>query len=240
MNERILGLAKLRLTPSHFFRLPSRRITLRIYLRNWDITPAIISLEPRKRQPYQEKRWRLWFAQIQKTFPMAIFQPNSAISLPSSLVTRLSLREIKRLIMLPSVHSILVEKISGYPQARKPKLLSSWYCVRATVAIQIEGQTRGMQSVEDRFVIVRALSFKDAERRLQAEWRKYATPYLNSDSLLVRWRLEKVVDVYEIADDKIDPRGTEVFSELKSRRMKPSYAWHPRNRRRGPEKPSRP
>ncbi len=232
MTSSFLGLKKFNLTPSAFFRLKNRRVTIRVYLKNRDINAKIVSLEPKKRRPYQVKRWQRWSAQLQKTFPLSNFTPDSTGDLPSSLATTLSIPDIKRLVELPCVHSILIERISGYPRRKELQHSLSWYCVRALVAIQIEGQTRGNQSVEDRFVIVRAFSFKDAERRLQREWCDYATPYLNSDSRLVRWQLDKVVDVYEIYGDEIDPNGTEIYSQLISRRMKPAYQWQPRRQGR--------
>jgi uncharacterized protein DUF4288 len=223
-----LGLENFNLIPSAFFRLRNRTATIRVYLKNRDINAQIVSLEPNKRRLYQAIRWKRWSAQLQKTFPAATFTPDSPSGPPSSLATTLSIREIKRLVDLPCVHSILVKHISGYTRRRKLQHPLSWFCLRALVAIQIEGQTHGNQSIEDRFVIVRALSAKDAKRCLQSEWLDYATPYLNSDSRLVRWNLEKVVDVYEMIGDEINPKGTEVYSRLRSRRMKPAYQWQPR------------
>jgi hypothetical protein len=45
---------------------------------------------------------------------------------------------------------------------------------------------------------------------------------------MVRWEYERILDVYGILDEKIDPRGVEVFSELARRRMKPEFAWKPK------------
>jgi hypothetical protein len=87
------------------------------------------------------------------------------------------------------------------------------------VAVTIEGQVRGLQTVEDRFVLVRASSFEDAEARLASEWRAYATPYLNSDGNIVRWLLDEIIDVYDVPDDEIRPQGTEVYSKLSARRL---------------------
>jgi hypothetical protein len=100
------------------------------------------------------------------------------------------------------------------------------------VALQVEGQTSGLQEVEDRFVLVKARSFKDAEERLRPEWERYAQPYINLEGELVRWQLEEVVDVYDVMEDTIDSEGTEVYSSFSFRRMKPEYEWHPSSRRR--------
>jgi hypothetical protein len=85
-----------------------------------------------------------------------------------------------------------------------------------------------LQTIEDRFVLVRARSFQDAERRLQQEWREYASPYLNEDGGLVRWQCEKIVDVYSISEMDLEAKGIEVYSKLGTRRMKPRDSWNPR------------
>src|SRR5205809_3297179 len=79
-----------------------------------------------------------------------------------------------------------------------------WFAVRARVAVQLEGQRRGLQPIEDRIVIVRAFDHEDACARLEKEWREYATPYLNSAGERVRWQLEEIVGSYEMID-KINP-----------------------------------
>lgn len=106
----------------------------------------------------------------------------------------------------------------------------NWYCVRARVAIRVEDQVSGMQTIEDRFLVVRAASCTDAEQRLLREWREYATPYLNSDGYMVSWCLEEVVDVYHTGEAELDPTGAEVYSRLAQRRMRPAFVWRPRRK----------
>ncbi len=73
--------------------------------------------------------------------------------------------------------------------------------------------------------MVKAISFEDAEKKLQPGFKQYGTPYLNPYGYMVRWTFERVLDVYEMGDEKIDPQGVEVFSSLAECRMKPEYAW---------------
>jgi hypothetical protein len=89
-----------------------------------------------------------------------------------------------------------------------------------------------MQMTEDRFVLVRASSPEDAKKRLKRQWREHAAPYLNSEGQMVSWSLGKVVDVYEICETEVDPAGTEVYSKLGERRMRPEYVWRPKLTRR--------
>ena len=121
-----------------------------------------------------------------------------------------------------------VLRVQGLRSRRRPKQDDEWYCVRARVAVQVEGEAKGLQTIEDRFVLVMAGSFRDAERRLQRHWREYATPYLNPEGQLVRWQCEEILDVYATGDTDVDTRGFEVYSKLGSRRMKPRHVWHAR------------
>lgn len=115
-------------------------------------------------------------------------------------------------------------------KGRRAKRLPSkpeWYCCRCKVAIQVEGQGKGNQGLEERFVLVVGTDFGKAERLLRKNWGDYSEPYLNSNGEAVRWHLEEVVDVYHVGSLELDPQGTEVFSSLRERRMKPEFEWHP-------------
>jgi hypothetical protein len=85
--------------------------------------------------------------------------------------------------------------------------------------------TKGMQRYEDRIVLVRAMDSDDAVAKLRKPFAAYAEPYLNPQGFMVRWALEKVLDVHSTYERRIDPAGTEVFSQLKWRRMRPEQAW---------------
>ena len=79
--------------------------------------------------------------------------------------------------------------------------------------------------------MVKAVSFEDAEKRLLPEFKEYGMPYLNPDGLMVRWALERILDVYEVGDEKISPQGIEVFSALAQRRIKPQYMQKPKGKK---------
>ncbi len=74
---------------------------------------------------------------------------------------------------------------------------------------------------------MRAQDEDHAQRKLEREWLKYATPYLNPDGYLVRWQLVNVREVYELFEASLDPRGTEVFSRLRKARLRPEHRWRP-------------
>ena len=77
----------------------------------------------------------------------------------------------------------------------------SYFCVKMTVAIQIEGRERGTQFFEERYVLHRACSEAEAIAKAEAAAPAYGEPYLNLDKILVRWKIESIDDVYEVVLD---------------------------------------
>lgn len=55
---------------------------------------------------------------------------------------------------------------------------------------------------------------------------------MNPDGCLVRWQLISIREVYALFDEALDPRGTEIYSKLRTVRMLPEYRWRPK---RGPD-----
>jgi hypothetical protein len=47
---------------------------------------------------------------------------------------------------------------------------------------------------------------------------------------MVSWSLENVIDVYDTNETEVDSAGTEVYSKLGHRRMRPEYVWRPKSR----------
>jgi len=119
-----------------------------------------------------------------------------------------------------------VDAIEGRA-ARSSKAEPGWFCVWGVVAVQIEGRVNGMVSLEDRLVLVKAADEEGAKRRLERMWTRYAEPYMNLHGGLVRWQLISISDVYPLCGETLDPRGTEVYSRLRTVRMRPEFRWRP-------------
>ncbi|RSK48364.1 DUF4288 domain-containing protein [Hymenobacter rigui] len=109
------------------------------------------------------------------------------------------------------------------------KKQQQFYGVQTTVAVQIEGETQGLQLCEQRWLLIKAASCEEACEKVRNASRAYAELYLNSDGKLVRWQLESVDDCYETGLMKLseldNPDGAEVFSILKRRRLTPDRTW---------------
>ncbi|EDM38098.1 hypothetical protein PBAL39_00747 [Pedobacter sp. BAL39] len=146
---------------------------------------------------------------------------------PLGAKVQVTLSTLKKIGDLAFVDYIYIHIIQGAKKKRQIK--SAFYCVKMTVVIEIEGVESGLQDVEDRMVIIKAKSEQDALQQLEKTKDEYSKPYLNCDQRLVRWRIESFDDVYETLitnfSDLSSPNGAEVFSKLRSRRLKKEMIW---------------
>lgn len=137
-------------------------------------------------------------------------------------ITYTKLQDIANFDFIGTIH---IESID-YATKIKSKPTLRFFCVKMTVAVEVEGHVKGMQTIEDRFVIIKAKSSDDAYNKLEKKKDDYAEPYLNSDGGLVRWKIESFDDCYETyiqtSDDFNKPEGVEVYSKLRGRRIKPA------------------
>ena len=225
MKTIVLGLDDYKITIDELKALNPKKITYRFFFKSIKIKP-LIPLQPHERSAAIAEYLRQSVISTKKRFNFDIFKPDGrkkpwAVDAVSDTKTILALTKSR------NIESVFIKKISGLRKFRKPGSKPSLYSVHAKVVIQVEGQTSGLQTVEDRIVTVMAKSFDDAEKKLTKEWKEYAEPYLNTRGELVRWQLEEVVDVYDVSEDEINPGGTEVYSSFSKRRMKPEYEWYP-------------
>jgi len=108
---------------------------------------------------------------------------------PAGIKARISLTALKKLAQLSFISSIDIETLEGAKQ-KTEKALNKFFCVKMTVAIQVEGVTSGIQDYEERYVLVKAKSFDDAYKKVAKEEKEYGEPYINTNARLVRWKIE--------------------------------------------------
>ncbi len=227
---RWLGLERFGLNDSSFRRLASRKVQAFVHLRTYDVTTDVRKLPPAKRLPYLSTRVDRWISKLRLSFPHLEFEVVGGISgrhrpLPGTLKVHCTSTELFD-IAGAGIRSIYVARIAGLRPHKEPTSKVEWFCVRALVVIRVEGASSGLQSVEDRFVLVRATSFENATKRLRKQWVEYSAPYLNSEGRIVSWQFDHAVDVYQLSESEINPAGTEVYSKL--RKMRPAAVWRPR------------
>lgn len=148
---------------------------------------------------------------------------------PGGVKARLTLSSILILAKQSFIDNIFIYQIEGAKE--KPnKPMCNFFCVKMTVSIQVEGITKGRQSCEDRYVLVKASSVESAYKKVKKQEKQYGEPYLNSDARLVRWKIESYDDCFATDITSIDdfnkPEGVEIFSKLRSRKITNSSSWN--------------
>lgn len=195
------------------------RVRIRIRLA-WPRASRLRALAPAERLASVSRTLDRNFARLADLLgPTAAVQRIDRSGLDANVAARL----VSTLIRMSAVASVEVLAIPGVkrrPEQRVTKLAPTWFSVRGEVVIDIEGRTRGMQSVEDRIVLLRARDEAAARRRFEALCDDGSAPYLNDRGQFVTWRLERIVDVYQLLDQRISPDGTEVYSKFRSRRLR--------------------
>jgi hypothetical protein len=229
-HPHIIGLDAFGLTRAALLRLGPRPVHLSIQLTGETLS-KLRHLRPKQRDATLRETLAQQLNQLRRDFPAVEFvsrgkdKPSWTIDavVPANQVTALASRRY--------VNDLMINTIEGRRRrVRRSGLV--WFCVWGIVAIQIEGQVEGSLDLEDRLVLVKANDIDDAQRRLQRMWARSAKPYMNPDGYLVRWQLISIRDVYALFDQAIDPRGTEVYSKLRTVRMRPEYRWRPEKRSR--------
>jgi len=200
----------------------------------WYKPGKLLTYPPARRSRMLDEWYRARYSKVAKSWPSPIIRRLGPFRRPVGVVSQIKAKDFEKVLRTRELEFIEIEKIQGIRKQRKRKQQREleWYAVQARYAIQVEGHKSGMQGYEDRILLVKASGFADAEKRLKKE--AYGAEYLNTRGEFVRWHFEKVLDIYNLFEDEINPKGTEVFSQIKYRRMKPEYEWHPSkdNRRR--------
>ena len=221
----VRGLNDYRLTAAGLERLGTRAVTLSVQLRGVPLA-RLIPLSPRKRDAKLRVALKQQLATLTRHCPEAGFKSRDPRKGSWTLDGTLPASKVQRLAKRPEVSELWITAIEGRSRfARPPR--KGLFCVWGVVAVQVEGQRSGMMTVEDRLVLVQAFNAEDAVDRLGPAWKQYARPYLNTEGYLVRWQLVEIKDVFELFDDSVSPAGTEVYSRLRTVKVKPEYQWRP-------------
>jgi len=185
-----------------------------------------------KRSPLTDRKLKPFLWKGTNRYP-AIVGWGVRVSLPA--------KDLKELVGLKEVESLTIERISGMRRRRRSSRREpSWYAVKGRFAWAVEGQTKGLQRFEDRTIVLKARSEKEAKKLARREFRDYAHDTLLDTGFFHRLMFEKLLDIYEMLDAELSPKGTEVFSTLRKRRMKPEFVWDPKREgsRKGQRRPA--
>jgi len=230
-ESKIYNLEDFGLDLDSLLALGKRKVKLRAHIRYPKVS-SIFPLPPDERKRKTDQSLREKFQSVKKRWPAKEFEIIGTKIRPSGIEGEVEAQAIAEILTVREFDHIWIESVQGRKRSTVPDNTLYWFGVKAIFAIQVEGKKTGLQTYEERIVILKAKTFEDAERRVLKEFKAYGNPYLNGDGEMVRWQFEKILDTYAIQEEELDPKGTEVFSVLKGRRMKPEYEWHPRSERK--------
>lgn len=204
-----------------------RIVEVSIHLQYPDITP-FYEYEPavRKKKIQQDQKEK--FNKLIATKLFDDFKLIGKPRRPSGITVTIPYSHLAKIKGLDYISSIYIKKIDSATKIIREDP-EPFYCVKMTVAIEVEGRTSGIQTIEERYVLIKAKSRDDAYKKLEKRKNDYAEPYLNSDGHFVRWKIESFDDYFETEisgfADLNNPNGAEVFSKFKGRKLKKENIW---------------
>jgi len=141
--------------------------------------------------------------------------------------------EYKRLKEAKTIF-IHIKRISGGTKIipkREGGIWGGFFCVKMTVAIQIEKAKEAMQTWEERYILIKAKSFDDAYNKVEKNAKKYVSgPYINPYGHLVQWKIESYDDCFQTSiynsKELNGKEGVEVYSRLRLRKMTKERYWN--------------
>ena len=198
-----------------------RTASVSIHLKYIDVK-RVVNLTPKERKIAIDKHFNDSFSKLLNTKLFDTYKLIGTAKKPRGVETKILLNDIKKLANLPFVEYIFINAVRGAKRTvTKPS--PSFFCVKMTVAVQIEAVKNGLQTYEEKYVLIKAKSSEEAYKKIERHTKKYEKPYLNSQGQLVRWKMESLDDCYATdivnCDDLNDPEGAEVFSVLKRRKL---------------------
>ena len=208
---------------------PDKRMafaTIYVKYPNWKLV-AKLDLPDRKR--FRDEFLKTNFQKLIDKKYFDTFELVGTKRRPSGVKAKLTLSSILKLTKQSFIDNIFIYQLDGAKE-KPDKSMYNFFCVKMTVSIQIEGFTKGMQSYEDRYVLVKALTVESAYNKVKKQEKQYGEPYLNSDARLVRWKIESYDDCFATDITSIDdfnkPEGVEVFSKLRRRKITSDRTWN--------------
>ena len=204
-----------------------RRVEISIYLKYPD-TKALLKIPTKDRVKTIDQDQK---NKLNKLVGTKLFDKYTTLGTdkrPAGIKTKVVYSLLDKINKLNYIQHAYVTKIEQAKKIIKPKPLS-FFCVKMTVAVEVEGVKNGNQTIEERYVLVKATSFDDAYKKVENQKKNYSEPYLNPYGQFVRWRIESLDDCYATdinsMSDLDNPEGVEIYSILKTRRLTEKRSW---------------
>ena len=198
------------------------KLIIRVHLKYTHYT-EVVKYAPKKRMQLIESKRNKMYNELCKKLD-AVGKPLDGNSPRRGLTYEISFSELDKLNLSrnDTVSYCSIQEIEG-KKVKKPN--RSFISVKVRIGIRVEGFNKGRQSYEDRIVLVKAKSTKDAKLKVKKGVKKESVPYLNSNGRLVNWKFEKILDAYETGIVSLkeynEKYGVEVFSRIRHRKITP-------------------
>ena len=224
MKVKILGIENINELDSY-----PEIINVRIHLK-YPVYTDILDLAPKERLKVIRQRQRDNFEEIVKEIKEKEYNRIGTNTSPSGLELTCSKKELLGFTKNPIIDYISIASKQELADTDNEPI-ELYFAVKTRFAIQIENREKGLQDYEDRILLIKARSLKDAEKKLKEGFKEYEEPYINGHGELVRWKFEEFFDWYETSYSSLEDmledeqEGIEIFSELKSRRLNRERMW---------------
>lgn len=189
---------------------------------------AVLTYAPAARRREIARMLREEFSALKHFLKDIPFERIGSAVRPGGAKVDLPLDQAAELRQKPFVGHISVDAIEGL-EKKEPEPEPVFWRIKARFAIQVEAEESGLQTYEDRIVLIKALDEEDARKKLLKAFESYGEPYLGASGKLVRWKFETFLDAYctsvHSVEDFSGEAGVEVFSELRNRKLKPEQVW---------------
>ncbi|MCM8525901.1 MAG: DUF4288 domain-containing protein [Lentisphaeraceae bacterium] len=197
---------------------------IRAHLRYPDLKPYL-EKAPKERKKLLPKKCRESLKEVVRQLTQKDYKIIGSTYDPRGIEGWFSSEDLLNMYDSKKFGSIFVEKVDGieFQEKENPEKFG-WYSVSAKYAIQIENQIKGLQTQEDRILLVRARNIEEVKSKVKQDAKVYSKPYLNIDQNLVRWKLIEIIDI-EFIEHELEDDVIEVSSKLYDKRIKPKMIW---------------
>jgi hypothetical protein len=181
-------------------------------------------MTPEKRVIYINEKFQKDLVKIKAKLNGQEFKLIGTKKKPRGIEIEIDQRTLKSILKLPFVDNSLTDDKEITRQSKTKA--NSYFCFKVIFQIQIEGKKKGIQ-IEERFTLVKADNCDKAEAKVKNEFKSYEKPYLNTYGQLVRWKFDFIEESYHtfISDNADFDKPVEVFSKLRTRRLKRKDVW---------------
>ncbi len=228
----ILGLEKFGVTIDELAQMDEKEVELQVFLA-YISEKDYYRYPPKTRRKKITQRYKTLYKNILEKWPAPITEMIGNNLKPLGFLSIIKAEEVLNLPELGKDANIKVITIEGIEKKKididELNSEKRYFSVKLRFIEQVEGLKKGLVKYEDRIILLKATSFMDAENRIYEKFKgDEDISLVSGGSLMVRWKFEKVLYIYDTTEVEIDDEGTEVYSEYKSRRLKPEYEWHPK------------